>query len=325
MTADGHLSALRQVVAALMSGEDIPEEVNPPTELVRRHLLGPLAHRFGLSGHRDDFGACAVAATAREQQLGEAINALSEQEIPVILLKGVSYSSTLYRVPALRPMVDIDLMIPAELAEEAVDTLTSLGYQRSSKGRERSSLSHAITLGRDATPIDLHRTIAQPLRTSIDLTAVWQRAAPASERTDGALRLDQVDETVFHLLHIARHELAVAAIAYVDAMRLLARLGPARVRDVRARARAWRAGAAIDTVLAMVDTLAAGDPGLPRTIRWALMPRADEIMRREHVGRPVQLARKAALTEGPIELAGLAAGYVIELWSAAGAVARQRA
>jgi hypothetical protein len=210
--------------------------------------------------------------------------------------------------------------------DEAVDTLTSLGYQRSSKGREQSALSHAVTLARDTTPIDLHRTIVQPLRTRIYLEAVWQRAAPAAERSDGALRLEEVDETVFHLLHIARHELSVAAIAYVDAMRLLSRLGPARVRDVRARARAWRAGAAIDTVLAMIDMLAAGAPGLPRTVRWAVMPRADEIMRHERVPRPIQLARKAALTEGPTELAGLAAGYLAELWSAAGAaVGRQRA
>ena len=48
---------------------------------------------------------------------------------PLVLLKGAALATTLYPEFGLRPMTDIDMLLPREHLEEAVDTLRTLGYK----------------------------------------------------------------------------------------------------------------------------------------------------------------------------------------------------
>jgi hypothetical protein len=110
-----------------------------------------------------------------------------------------------------------------------------------------------------------------------------------------------VDEAVVHLIHAARHELGVPAINYIDAARLMARVADSAVL---ARAREFRLGRAVAAAMTMTRALTRG-----KALRWpalmAALPGPGEILASGPIPRPIQLARKISLVEGPAELFGL--------------------
>ncbi|MCG8418774.1 MAG: nucleotidyltransferase family protein [Proteobacteria bacterium] len=280
-----------------------------PDSLVRSHMLGPLAYSAGIARFRDDFVASSLLAELREKTVSRVIAAMAREDVPVILLKGISYATTLYSDPAERPMSDVDLLVPPDRHRNAARILRRLGYWVAGSNQQSSPFHHAIGFKRKNSSIDLHRSIMQSWRSRIDIGDLWRRARPARERDDGSLRLDPVDEAVIHLAHMARHELRVPLVNYVDAVRILARLpaSPARSRElVVQRARAFRLGRAVSAALDMTDALSHGV-----SIRPRIMPTSDEILAHSPVPRPLQIARKALLVEGPTELIGftLIEGY----------------
>ena len=297
--------------------EQTPSRLDPaaatalPDALVRRHFLAPLAYRAGVERFRDDFIASALLAELRERTSREVVAALAADGIPVILLKGISYARLLYAEPAERPMSDVDLLVPPDMHDAAARVLRRLGYWVAGSPRQRSPLHHAVGFKRKGASIDLHRSMIQPLRARIDVAGLWQRAVPAPEvdsQPDGPLagharRLDPVDEAVIHLGHIARHELLVPIINYVDAVRLMRRV-PGAPDAVRTRAREFRLGRAVHAALAMTDALTRGGPDCSPPP--APMPALAEVLAYRPVWRPLQFVRKAWLVEGPVELIGLA-------------------
>jgi hypothetical protein len=303
--SDRGLAALARLIRHLgqttADVANVPDVADVPDALVRKHLLAPLASRAGLARYRKDFIANALLAEVRERTLAQALAALSERAIPVILLKGISYAGSLYADPAERPMSDIDLLVPPAAHERAAQVLRRLGYWSAGSHRQASRMHHAVCFKRPGAAVDLHRSIMQPLRSRIDVQALWRRARPAAERNDGALRLEPVDEAVVHLAHAARHELRVPAINYIDAARLLARVPDSAVL---ARAREFRLGRAVGAAMAMTRALTRG-----AALRWPTLmlalPGTREILAFGSIARPVQLVRKISLVEGPAELVGL--------------------
>ncbi|MEM9491970.1 MAG: nucleotidyltransferase family protein, partial [Myxococcota bacterium] len=215
-----------------------------PDALVRRHFLTPLAYRAGVSRFRSDFVASSLLAEIRAQTLAEVLAALAESAIPVILLKGIAYARTLYSEPAERPMSDIDLLVPPGAHRRAGEILRRLGYWVAGSNQQRSPLHHAVCYKRRSAAIDLHRSMVQPWRSRIDIAGLWQRSRPAPDRSEPCRRLERVDEVVLHLAHIARHELHVPIINYVDAARMLTG-GRPRPSDPGARSAqpSWRSAA----------------------------------------------------------------------------------
>jgi hypothetical protein len=55
--------------------------------------------------------------------------ALSDQRIPTLWIKGAVLACTVYPKPSLRPMSDLDVLVPYQLREVALKTVQSLGYQ----------------------------------------------------------------------------------------------------------------------------------------------------------------------------------------------------
>lgn len=275
---------------------------------LRDHLVAPLAFRAGDPEFRRDHVANALLAARRAQVLAEAIAALAAAGIPAALLKGASYAATLYADPADRPMHDVDVLVPGARHDAARAALGALGYRDRGRPAERSRLAHAVGLQRGRDVIDLHRSIAQPVRARIDLDRVWRDARPCVERTDGALRLAPVDEALFHFIHVARTQMYAPAIAYIDGALLLARLAPDDRVALDARARQWHVHRAVTAAIAMTTALtepAGGDAR--RGWRDRLLASPDEVLRYQLPPRPVQLARKALLLDRPSQLAGFAA------------------
>jgi hypothetical protein len=77
-------------------------------------------------------------------ELNRILTALQQEHIPIVVLKGAALANTLYPEIGLRPMADIDLLVPGEHLERAVQVVCSLGYDSSEKraGFGRAHMHH---------------------------------------------------------------------------------------------------------------------------------------------------------------------------------------
>jgi hypothetical protein len=298
---------MRAFVAALMRGAAGPLPA-PPADLVRLNHLGPLAYRRGMSEHRAEYAASAIMAERRAAMLAEVTGALRARGVRAALIKGIAYAGDLYPDPAERPMHDIDLVVPRVEFPEAMRCMAALGMARVGRLQRRSRYYHAIELARGDMRIELHRSIIQHYRTSMRVGDIWRRAGfdPAM----GAWRFDPLDDLIICLLHIARSELAVPVLNYVDVARLEDRLEPAALDRMRQRAIDYRIGRAVAAVLAMAAIFRSGQPGrLSTPGARIILPASDEIILGARPGRLRQIGQKLILTEGPREILGLGFGY----------------
>ncbi len=291
---------------------------------VQKQGLAPLAFTHGLTQFRPDY---ALASIRAEQQRGfarEATAALRAEGIAVLLLKGISYAGGLYTDPAERPMSDVDLLVEDRDHARATARLEALGYQHAGPAAQRSPRHHAITLKRpqranasgvhgidrgavDAAAVDLHRSPAQRGRIALPLADLWRRAIPAPW-IEGAVRPEALDELLLHLANLARHDLIVPAIAFVDAGRMWRRLAPVDRAELARRADTWRFARVADACIEAVE-VACG--WRARRRRW--LPGRDELLSGHLPPRAHQIGRKLLLIEGPRELAAYA-GAVLDGW-----------
>jgi hypothetical protein len=66
--------------------------------------------------------------SVRLRELGRVLRTFAADGIPVIVLKGPALISLVYHDPGLRPMVDVDLLLPADQLIRAQGRLRDLGY-----------------------------------------------------------------------------------------------------------------------------------------------------------------------------------------------------
>lgn len=134
------------LLASVISGEtppaDIAEQDWPRvTEMAHRHGLEPMLwwtlRQTGQEAPSRVWGSLERRALA--STLGYAIQAHSQQEInaaltkagiPALWLKGAALALTIYPDPALRPMIDLDVLVPVDQCAEALRLLQGLGYTR---------------------------------------------------------------------------------------------------------------------------------------------------------------------------------------------------
>lgn len=295
------LERMRGFVADVMRGR--PMGAAPPVALVQAGHLGPIAYRRGMSELRGEYAASAIVAMRRSAVLAEVVRALARRGVEVALLKGVAFAGTIYPDPAERPMLDIDLLAPRRQLPEAMLGMIELGFARTGSPRGLSGYYHALEYARGDMIVELHRSVVQHGRTGVRIGDVWRRAAV--DPAIGAARLDPVDDLLFALLHVARSELAVPALNYVDLQRLLDRLDGAARGELERRTRAYRVERAVESALAMTELLADGRPGRIRVRGGAVLPTSDQVLLGVRPGRLRQIAQKMVLTEGAREVAGL--------------------
>jgi hypothetical protein len=131
----------------------------------------------------------AATALNNEQLMGELMalgDALARAGMPVIALKGVCFALTIYPDLGLRPMVDIDLLVPALRGAEALQLAESRGYAaaipEASPGLN-DILSHAACLKKTAAPyttLELHTTLVaeQGFAHAVPVDWFWSQTEP---------------------------------------------------------------------------------------------------------------------------------------------------
>ena len=225
------LSPEEAIVVEAAGGAPPTAEVATPTgpldwhrvlDLAAWHRLLPLLwHHLTERGQdadqvpdpvRDELRRFAREATAGqlrlEGELRRALAALDDAGIPVVLLKGAALVEAVYAHVGLRPMADLDLLVPRDDVQRAFDVVHGLGFEvGGTKVRTRddeawlASMHHHLPL---VTPsgsviVELHHRLVVD-RPEYDVDGVWARAIPSDQPLPHLL---PAPEDLF--LHVAAH------------------------------------------------------------------------------------------------------------------------
>ncbi|WP_435199600.1 nucleotidyltransferase domain-containing protein [Qipengyuania sp. 902] len=87
----------------------------------------PNSIRRGWAG---SFRTSTLAALAKRAELARIARDLAEADIPMVALKGAWLAWTAYPEPGMRPLRDLDILVPQDRALEARTRLLALGYEQ---------------------------------------------------------------------------------------------------------------------------------------------------------------------------------------------------
>ncbi|MBM3751953.1 MAG: nucleotidyltransferase family protein [Acidimicrobiia bacterium] len=137
----------------------------------------------------------------------ELASACATRNLPLIALKGIHLASAVYPSPGLRPMGDIDVLVPRPRAREAWEIARALGYvpvASTALDRELGTAHHFTPLRRGGVDLEIHWQLLPP---ALGLCGpdghdqLFARAEPFTIRTVQVLGLAPNDL----LLHLCAH------------------------------------------------------------------------------------------------------------------------
>jgi len=163
------------------------------------------------------------------------------QDVPFIVMKGADYGDRLYGDPTLRPMLDVDILIPPDRMKDVDAILTRNGFEVTFAGgavtrlasyNERSYVGHDVG-------VDVHHSFIQRIRHRIDYDAIWREREPYTLDGVEAWRLTPLHAFLYHALAMAKDEFTSPLIRYVDIYLMLQRW-PSLPRDAAPLAHEWQ-------------------------------------------------------------------------------------
>lgn len=225
---------------------------------------------------------------------------------PFVLLKGAEYMWRLYPSPELRPMHDVDILVPRARSRAVGARLQAAGLSpRFAEPVQRLAAHHEKQFVLGSLLVEVHHSFVQRPRHRIDYEAVWSRRVPLETPAVRAARLSDVDALVYHALSMAMDEFRVRLIRYVDLWRML-RSSPGLAAAAAERAREWSARHALYAAFRQLGRLFPDVSGgeleslgrglLARPLREfvdrAVLPDPADLAGPARPPRPVQLWRK---------------------------------
>jgi len=165
-------------------------------------LLPPEITQAFQTVHYEQMGRFMLLAQATE----EVVGALHARDVPAVCLKGIALAPAMYPSPGVRPMSDVDLLVPEDAGSVASDTLLQSGYRLAPEVMpddwEEEIHHHTTPFLRGQIEFEIHRNIAilsHPVASRIDV--FWQRVQPLPAMGRHALRLCPSDMLVHLCLH----------------------------------------------------------------------------------------------------------------------------
>ena len=162
-------------------------------------------------------------------ELGSILSALAQRGIPTIVLKGGFLAQAVYEDDALRPMLDLDLLIGREDLPKGREILQGLGFGEDARSiaEPRSMAFHHLPrlIKNGGTVVELHWTIVNPTTRAKEISCpfdvgpedLWERAIPFRTTDAEALALS-VEDLLLHLcLHLTYvHRLEFGLLGLCD-------------------------------------------------------------------------------------------------------------
>src|SRR5687767_1158932 len=186
------------------------------------------------------------------KQLRDIVGAFGEAGLQTIVLNGPALATSCYPDPALRPFIDLDLLVRRADRERALGILCERGYTHETPGR---SLEHvpaaylAAPSGSGLLPVDLHwECVAQSAGRAAEQAAeeIWSRAVPAPAWGVAARTLAPEDLLIYLAANFAIHHTLTGALWQLDLALVLRRhRGTLDWDAIAARARRWGAASAV--------------------------------------------------------------------------------
>lgn len=186
------------------------------------------------------------------KQLRDIVGAFGEAGVQTIVLNGPALAASYYPDPALRPFIDLDLLVRRADRERALGILCERGYTHETPGR---SLEHvpaaylAAPTGSGLLPVDLHwECVAESAGRTAEQAAeeIWSRAVPAPTWGAAARTLAPEDLLIYLAANFAIHHTLTGALWQLDLALVLRRHRGALDWDaIAARARRWGAASAV--------------------------------------------------------------------------------
>lgn len=211
--------AVSPASVAALSGDDWADA----GRLAQRERLGPLLHRrlthersglplpeVVLDGFTADYRHWTFRSLKIQRQLLRARQILAGEGIPSLALKGAYLAFHAYPEPALRPLRDLDLLVPADQALDAHRALASSGYAREGEYKGgavawKAAYRHlpALRAPVDNVLIELHTSISAggpSVEGAGGTEGLWQRRVTREVAGREVEYLGQTD-TLLHLIH----------------------------------------------------------------------------------------------------------------------------
>jgi hypothetical protein len=161
---------------------------------------------------RDSLRALYYSLRMNNGELVKESNALAGRfaraGIPVIALKGICFALTIYPDPALRPMGDIDLLVPASRFHDAMQIAKGAGYielvPEAFPGTD-DLLSHAIGLQKQTSPftvLELHSSLVaqKGFAYAVPMDWFWTQTE-AMPRVENLLMLTPTAQVLYASAH----------------------------------------------------------------------------------------------------------------------------
>jgi hypothetical protein len=268
---------------ALNCGADIDRAVAAATD----HRIAPLLWRaFGAADVREQLGPrrdalCALADTIKMEALllipravALAVRPLTDAGLEPVVFKGPAVAAH-YPEPGLRPMEDIDLLLPRRDHTRALSALGAAGWRVLRPGGPDL---YDTVLAHDEVPslvLELHYGLegASQRVTSLHPERLWERRRPMACAGTPAFGLPLVDELVVLAAHAGKPHHGFARLAWIADLAMLvgdaaARGTPVDWERVHAVARAARCTTVVAAALAL-----AGHAGVEVPARFELPTR----------------------------------------------------
>lgn len=160
---------------------------------------------------------------------------------PFAVLKGWDYAHRLYRDPYLRPMSDLDILIPAARLSSVRTRLLNSGMRQAFHGGHRNlEEHHEHVFLTERAMIEVHQAFTQQSRHTIDYEGVWRRRVPFGYGTPLFVsRLGDADAIAYQTLSMGIDEFSVRLIRYLDLCLMIER-SPDALGEAAELARLWR-------------------------------------------------------------------------------------
>jgi len=222
----------------------------------------------------------------------QALTGLYDQAgIPVVALKGACFALTIYPDLGLRPMVDLDLLVPASKASEALQIARGSGYvealPEASPGLD-GLLDHAVCLQKTTRPyttLEIHSTLVagSSFAHAVPVDWFWSQTEPMTgmylnSSIDNLLMLTPTAQVLYACAHaMLQHGGRNTSLRWLyDLDRLIQVYAEQERLDwdlLLSQARLFEWGSAASAALSEVVKLF--DTPVPRTVLDALSGRSD--------------------------------------------------
>lgn len=252
---------LRVTGLALVALERSPEARKLPADAVAE-LLAPLAR-------------LRERAARQDRELARLVAKLRERDIDPVALKGPALRRTVYREPVERWFGDLDLLVPPERFEAAVEAALDAGYRApySAEAFEAYRRHHFHVLLRhpDRFVIEIHWALepqGSPFR--LEASGVLERARAVDGQGLASLRVPCLEDLLLHAACESRRDWFARLHRVADVDRILAAGNGFDWDAVCARARAGGLESILWLTLELTRSLL--DTDVPREVRAALRP-----------------------------------------------------